>query len=278
MTCTHPPKFLRKTDNGEVCCSLCGMVVSDLELDPGFTPASPLKTNTEDMSNVEKTVFYATCDAERIAQNLFLPVERQEVRNIIRRIVVSARRNGHRFTQPQLAAFAVYEAAKLRGRPLNIKLYCQMLEEKFGVSMKPQEFYRIEVRVRKVAPDLKVTPPTVQQCIQNVATALQRHKIIGNRYALVLERYAYMIVARAKRIQRLKGETKNGDPWLEAMAAVLAADIKLGRCLNEFILTNVIGFGGAANIAKQANELKKIAPPVPEEYLEHAFYGSAGFG
>ena len=273
MTCSHPPRFLRKTDNGEVCCSLCGMVISDLELDPGFTPASPLKTNVEYMSSTEKNVLNATYDALRIIENLHIPIEKEEVRNIVRKIVAGAKKSRQRFTAPEIVLFTVYEAMRLTGRLVSIKAYCNMLKEKFGIEVSPEKFYRLEVRVRKAAPDLKIRLPTVQQCIQQIAVTLRQHNLIDEKYSTALVRYACMIFENAR------GENiQNRNPWLVAASAILAADMKLQRSLKEAVLAAASNLEGEANIAKQANKLKDSAPPVPEEYEIYRLKGMMGVG
>ena len=273
MTCSHPPRFLRKTDNGEVCCSLCGMVISDLELDPGFTPASPLKTNVEYTSSTEKNVLNATYDALRIIENLHIPVEKEEVRNIVRKIVAGAKKSRQRFTAPEIVLFTVYEAMRLTGRLVSIKAYCNMLKEKFGIEVSPEKFYRLEVRVRKAAPDLKIKLPIVQQCIRQVALKLVQERLIDEKYSVALARYACMIFENAR-----KKDIQNRNPWLVAASAILAADKMLKRYLNEGVLAIVSSLDGKVNIAKQAEELYKRAPPVPPEYQIYAFRGSQHFG
>jgi len=273
MTCSHPPEFLRKTDNGEICCSRCGMVVSDFELDPGFTPASPLKTNIEYMSNTERGVLNATYDALRIIENLHIPVEKEELRNMVRRIVAGAKKSRQRFKAPEIVLFTVYEVMRLTGRLVSIKAYCKMLEEKFGIKVSPEKFYRLEVRVRKAAPDLKIRLPTVQQCIQQIAVILRQHNIIDEKYSVALTRYACMIFENAR-----EEDIQNRNPWLVAASTILAADKVLKRYLNEGVLAIVSSLEGKVNIAKQAEKLYKHAPPVPPEYRIYAFRRSQYFG
>ena len=259
--------------NHEVVCSLCGRVVDDLELDPGFTPARPLKTNIEYMSNTERSVLNATYDALRIIENLYIPIEKEEVRNIVRKIVAGAKKSRQRFTAPEIVLFTVYEAMRLTGRLVSIKAYCNMLKEKFGIEASPEKFYRLEVRVRKAAPDLKIRLPTVQQCIQQIILKLAQERLIDEKYSVALARYACMIFENAR-----EEDIQNRNPWLVATSTILAADKVLKRYLNEGVLAIVSSLEGKVNIAKQAEELYKHAPPVPPEYRIYAFRSSQYFG
>lgn len=269
MTCPHPYKALRKTDNGEVCCSLCGLVVSDFEFDPGFTPPTSIKTNVKETSNTEKTIVYVTYDALRIAENLHLPASKNEIKNIIRKVAVNAKKCGHRFTKEQLAVFAVYEASRLSGRTISIKEYCDQLENRLGIKIESKDFFRLQVRVRKVAPELKAEPPTVKECIQNIAVNLKKNGVVEDeQYLLALERYAYMVV------EEVRENVKNRNPWLIAAAAILAADVKLARTFEgrEEKLAFTAGLKSTANILRYAQKLSNLIAVSPKHL--HYIYQS----
>lgn len=261
--CSHPPKLLRKTDNGEICCSLCGMVISDFELDPGFTPARPLHIRIEDMSYVEKSVVRVTSEALRIAEKLHLPHSKQEVENLVQKVIVNAKKLGYRFTKEQVVAFTVYEVAKLHGKPLNIKTYCRLLEE-LGIHITPKKFFKVKVRILKLTTStLKTTVPTVKQCIQDITVNLQKSGIIDEKYSLALTRYACMIVEKTKK------NMENRNPWFLAAAILLAADLKLARRLEgkEHQLTVKAGLASSTNVVREALKFRSKTPQVPPEYI-----------